>query len=174
MPRRQSDPAIPSGAKVTGCCVPAPLTPPTPLSSPFTETRRRRAHKSPARGSHSSVTKPMWVPRHPHHTASNRGCLMIMCMATFHSPSQDIKHSGVADKDHKNSSGYQRLQGPHHLSIWSTTAESWGHTRAPLLSDSASSPALCRKQTYSQILWESPVLGEDTQLLTWIFSLLRS
>ena len=144
---------------------------PRPLCPPRSQKHKPISHRPGGRT--AQLRSPHGCPGTPT-TLLLTGCLMITCMATFHSTSQDIKHSGVADKDRKNSSRYQRLRGPHHLSIWSTTAESWGHTRAPLLSDSASSPALCRKQTCSQILWESPVLGEDTQLLTWIFSLLRS
>ena len=37
---------------------------------------------------------------------------MITCMAAFHSASQDIRHSGVTDKDRKNSNRYQRLWVP--------------------------------------------------------------
>ena len=128
---------------------PQPLRPPHSQKHEGTETISHLPG-----GRTAQLRSPHGFPGTPA-TLLLTGCLMITCMAAFQSASQDIRHSGVTDKDRKNSNRYQRLWVPI-ISIWSSTAESWGHTHAPLLSDTASSPALCRRHPILRPCGEVP------------------
>lgn len=152
-----------------GC---APHTP-NPPSSPFTETQRHQDHKSPAQGSHSLVTKPSWVPGPPA-TLLLTGCLMITCIAAFHSTSQDIRHSGVTDKGRKDSNGHQRLRGPLVSASGAAQLRAEAPHVHPCFQIVLPAPLCVGNTPYSQTLRGSPISGEDTQLITWTFSLLRS
>lgn len=85
---------------------PRPLRPPHSQKHEGTETVSHLP-----RGCTAQLRSPHGFPGTPA-TLLLTGCLMITCMAAFHSASQDIRHSGVTDKDRKNSSGYPRLWVP--------------------------------------------------------------